>query len=213
MSRNRDESENRYERILLKIQNLRLPLLTLDRKWHLLFNGEKPHSIQEIEKDLNEAIKSQARIKEEKKKLNSLKQKLMKQIVENMNAPEDSTKFRVMEKSRDLIEEINDKLILLENDELDIPLTLREKNAELAMETMELFYEGIADDLEEITELEQWIKATREELKKKINLYDQKIQKTKNITAYFDKLLGPDITHMYVNYINGVEEDEEDGDY
>lgn len=210
MSRNRDESESRYEKILLRIENLRIPLLTLDRKWHLLFNGEKPKSIQGIEKDLNETLKSQARIKEEKKKLNNLKQKLMKQIVENMNAPEDSTKFRVMEKSRDLIEEINDKLILLENDELDIPMKLREKNAELAMETMELFYEGIAEDLEEITELEQWIKATREELKHKINLYDQKVQKTKNITAYFDKLLGPDITHMYVNYINGVEDDEED---
>ena len=134
----------------------------------------------------------------------------MQQIVGNMNAPEESTKFRVMEKSRDLIEEINDKLILLENDELDIPIKLREKNAELAFETMELFYDGIAEDLEEITELEQWIKPTREELKQRIRLYDEKVQKTKNITSYFDNLLGADIIHMYVNYINGVEDDEDD---
>ena len=67
----------------------------------------------------------------------------MAQIVGNMNAAEGSIGFRKMEKSRDLIEEINDKLILLENDELDIPLKLREKNAELAMETMELFYETV----------------------------------------------------------------------
>lgn len=210
MSRNRDENESRYERILLRIQNLRLPLLTLDRKWHLLFNGEKPKTIQGIEKDLNETLKNQARIKEEKKKLNHLKHQLMQQIVGNMNAPEESTKFRVMEKSRDLIEEINDKLILLENDELDIPIKLREKNAELAFETMELFYDGIAEDLEEISELEQWIKATREELKQRIRLYDEKVRKTKNITSYFDNLLGPDITHMYVNYINGVEDDEDE---
>lgn len=176
----------------------------------MLFNGEKPKTIQGIEKDLNETLKNQARIKEEKKKLNHLKHQLMQQIVGNMNAPEESTKFRVMEKSRDLIEEINDKLILLENDELDIPIKLREKNAELAFETMELFYDGIAEDLEEITELEQWIKATREELKQRIRLYDEKVQKTKNITSYFDNLLGADITHMYVNYINGVEDDEDD---
>ena len=133
----------------------------------------------------------------------------MQQIIENMNASENSVGFKKMEKSRDLIEEINDKLILLENDELDIPLKMREKNAELAMETMELFYDGIADDLEEITELEQWIRETREELKRKLELYDKKIQKTKDITSYFDNLLGPDITHMYVNYINGIDDDDE----
>lgn len=205
----RRKEENRYEKILSKIQNLRLPLLTLDRKWYSLFHDNKPKSIQNLEKELNEVIKSQARIKEEKQKLNKLKQKLMQQIIENMNASENSVGFKKMEKSRDLIEEINDKLILLENDELDIPLKMREKNAELAMETMELFYDGIADDLEEITELEQWIRETREELKRKLELYDKKIQKTKDITSYFDNLLGPDITHMYVNYINGIDDDDE----
>lgn len=139
MSRNRDENESRYERILLRIQNLRLPLLTLDRKWHLLFSGEKPKTIQAIEREVNDTLKNQARIKEEKKKLNSLKQQLMQQIVANMNAQEDSTQFRVMEKSRDLIEEINDKLILLENDELDIPIKLREKMQSLRLKQWSCF--------------------------------------------------------------------------
>lgn len=159
MARNNDES--RYDRILERIKNLRLPLLTLDRKWYLLFDGNKPKQIQETENELNEVIKSESRIKEEKQKLNTLKKKLVDQIVGNMNAAEGSIGFRKMEKSRDLIEEINDKLILLENDELDIPLKLREKNAELAMETMELFYDSIADDLEEIAKLEQWIKGNQ----------------------------------------------------
>ena len=125
MARNNDES--RYDRILERIKNLRLPLLTLDRKWYLLFDGNKPKQIQETENELNEVIKSESRIKEEKQKLNTLKKKLVDQIVGNMNAAEGSIGFRKMEKSRDLIEEINDKLILLENDELDIPLKLREK--------------------------------------------------------------------------------------
>lgn len=207
MARNNDES--RYDRILERIKNLRLPLLTLDRKWYLLFNGNKPKQIQETENELNEVIKSESRIKEEKQKLNTLKKKLVDQIVGNMNAAEGSIGFRKMEKSRDLIEEINDKLILLENDELDIPLKLREKNAELAMETMELFYDSIADDLEEIAKLEQWIKETRAEMKKKIELYDEKVEKTRHVTRYFNSLLGPDITGMYMNYISGIDDDDE----
>lgn len=210
MARNKDENRyDRYERILSRIENLRLPLLTLDRKWYLLFDGNKPKEIQKTEKELNEVIKSQGRIKEEKQKLNTLKQKLMNQIIDNMNAAEDSVGFRKMEKSRVLIDEINDKLVLLENDELDIPIRMREKNAELAMETMELFYDEIAEDLTEIAELEKWIRETREEMKKKIELYDKKVEKTRHITNYFDSLLGPDITHMYMNYISGIEDEEE----
>ena len=202
MARNNDES--RYDRILERIKNLRLPLLTLDRKWYLLFDGNKPKQIQETENELNDSVKALTAQDE----LNILKKKLVAQIVGNMNAAEGSIGFRKMEKSRDLIEEINDKLILLENDELDIPLKLREKNAELAMETMELFYDSIADDLEEIAKLEQWIKETRAEMKKKIELYDEKVEKTRHVTRYFNSLLGPDITGMYMNYISGIDDDE-----
>lgn len=213
MARHKEENRiEKYEAILARIRNLHLPLLTLDRKWYLLFSGGKPKSIMMIEDELNDAIKSQGRIKEEKQQLNHLKKKLMNEIVNNMNEPEDSDGFKRMEKSRDLIQEINDKLILLENDELDIPDMMREKNAELAMETMELFYDGIADELNEIMELEKWIKETREELKQKTALYDQKIRETKNITNYFDRLLGPDITHMYINYLNGIYDDDEEED-
>ena len=213
MARRKEENRiEKYEAILARIRNLHLPLLTLDRKWYLLFSGGKPKSIMMIEDELNDAIKSQGRIKEEKQQLNHLKKKLMNEIVNNMNEPEDSDGFKRMEKSRDLIQEINDKLILLENEELDIPDMMREKNAELAMETMELFYDGIADELNEIMELEKWIKETREELKQKTALYDQKIRETKNITNYFDRLLGPDITHMYINYLNGIYDDDEEED-
>ena len=213
MARRKEENRiEKYEAILARIRNLHLPLLTLDRKWYLLFSGGKPKSIMMIEDELNDAIKSQGRIKEEKQQLNHLKKKLMNEIVNNMNEPEDSDGFKRMEKSRDLIQEINDKLILLENEELDIPDMMREKNAELAMETMELFYDGIADELNEIMELEKWIKETREELKQKTAFYDQKIRETKNITNYFDRLLGPDITHMYINYLNGIYDDDEGKD-
>lgn len=208
--RNEESRYARYELILAKIKSLHLPLLTLDRKWYQLFPGRKPKNIQEIEEELNDAIKSQGRIKEEKKQLYQLKKRLMGEIVNNMNAAEDSLEFQKMQKSRDFIQEINDKLVLLESDELDIPGILRDKNAELAFETMELFYEGISDDLEEMYELEQWIEETRAELKRKVELYERKIKETKNITNYFDQLLGTEITQMYIDYLNGVYEDDEE---
>jgi hypothetical protein len=133
----------------------------------------------------------------------------MQDIVQNMNAPEGTKEFKKLEKSRDFIQEINDKIVLLENEELDLPTEIREQNAQLAMDTMEIFYEGISDDLEEIVELERWIKETREELKQKTELYDKKIRQTKNVTDYFDNLLGTDITHMYVNYLNGIYDDDD----
>ncbi len=210
MARRESSRYERYELILALIRNLHLPLLTLDRKWYQLFPEKKPKNIQIIEDELNDLIKSQGRIKEEKKQLYSLKKRLMNEIVNNMNAPEDSKEFQKMQKSRDFIQDINDKLVLLENDELDIPGELRDKNAQLAMETMELFYEGISEDLEEMHELEIWIEQTRAEMKRKIDLYERKIKKTKNITNYFDHLLGPEITQMYVNYLNGIYYDEDD---
>jgi hypothetical protein len=205
----RRKEEERYDLILARIRNLRLPLLTLDQKWYRLFSKKKPKTIAETEKNLNEAVKRQGKIREEKSKLNSLKKTLMQDIVQNMNAPEGTKEFKKLEKSRDFIQEINDKIVLLENEELDLPTEIREQNAQLAMDTMEIFYEGISDDLEEIVELERWIKETREELKQKTELYDKKIRQTKNVTDYFDNLLGTDITHMYVNYLNGIYDDDD----
>lgn len=199
-----------YELILAKIKNLRLPLLTLDQKWYRLFSGKKPKNIEQTESELNEVIKSQGRIKDEKAKLNKIKKKLMQEIMANMNLTEESDGYKRMGKYRDLIQEANDKLVLLENDELDIPDLLREKNAQLAYETMELFYDDISDDLEEIVELEESMKELRNELRQKTELYEKKIRQTKNITNYFDNLLGPDITRMYINYINGIYDDEEE---
>lgn len=206
------KQESGYDKILRRISQLRIPMLTLDRRWYALFDGKKPKDIQKTEAELNEIIKSQGRIREEKQKLNALKQRLMQQIISNMNAPEDSVGFKKMEKSRELINEINDKLVLLENDELDIPVKMREKNAQLALETMEVFYEEIEDELLELEELEQWIRETREEMKRKIALYEKKSEETKHITDYFEELLGSDITQMYVNYMNGVEEDDDEID-
>lgn len=51
------------DRILERIKNLRLPLLTLERKWYLLFDGNKPKQIQETENELNEVIKPESRLK------------------------------------------------------------------------------------------------------------------------------------------------------
>ena len=58
-----------------------------------------------------------------------------------------------MAKSRELINDINDKLILLEDEELSLPRELREANAELGLEGLSVMYESINDFEEDIEEL------------------------------------------------------------
>ncbi len=206
--RNKGQAE-RYEEIQEQIENRRLPPLTLDQQWHKLFGNRKPKEIKRIEEELNGYLKRQGAIRAELDQLDKLKKKLMSGIVQNMNAKEGSLGFKKMEKSRELIQEINDKAVLLENENLDLPDQIREANANLAFLSMQTFYSGISDELEKLVELERWIEKTREELRKKTEEYEQTAKRTQNVTAYFDRLLGERITRMYVNYMNGIYDDEE----
>ena len=63
----------------------KIPILTLDNQWHKLFTqaGEN-EEIQALEEELNELLKRQGKANTELKSLNSLKKKLMQEIVSIM---------------------------------------------------------------------------------------------------------------------------------
>ena len=62
----------------------KIPILTLDNKWHQLFDKtEADSNIKKLENRLNELIKRQGKINTETKELKKLKKKLMQEIVEN----------------------------------------------------------------------------------------------------------------------------------
>ena len=163
MSKRRESDEYiDLDDILEKIKRSKIPALSLDIRWQSLFDFiGKSGKIIKLEKKVNEVMKSRGRINTDKSDLKKVKKKLMQEIMINMDSPESSRANKKMMKSRELIEEINDKLILLEDEELDIPDKLKEANAELALETMSEIFDKYEDNCDDIESLNQWINDTR----------------------------------------------------
>lgn len=200
MARRADDDID-YDAIYNELMLMNIPLLTLDKGWHDLFFEGKSKEIEKLERELNNALKSQGRINSEREELNRLKQTLMKQIVDNMDAGDNSKASRKVEKSRDLIEEINDKLILIEDKQLSTPDNIREANTKLLMEGMDELCRRTGKNEEEIDELEGLIENARIELKKKILLRQQKIEENEMINKYLNRTVGRKMVRRYEEYL------------
>lgn len=201
MARKKKHEMVGFEEILEFMKNAKLPIFTLDRKWIVLFSGDKKtKEIEELEDEVNRILKSQGTVNTKKAELNQLKKKLMKGIVDNMDS-NDKRVDKKMSKSRELINDINDKLILLEDEELSIPGNLREANARLGLEGLALMYENVSDFDEDIAELDEWIEQTRAELKEKVALRHEKAEINEKMKQYMYNIFGGDIVSMYKRYM------------
>lgn len=202
MARKRnDEDYIELEEILHKIKMHRLPPLTLDVKWQSIFNTpDKSENIKKLEKQLNKLVKRQGGINNDVKDLKVLKKKLMQEIVENMEQQGNSRVDKKMRKSRELIEDINDKLILLEDEELDLPGSMADINARLMLESMSEIMDIYDENEEEIEELESWINETRVELKKRVLLLQQKKEDNAMMERYLHEMVDGDIINDYRRY-------------
>ena len=187
--------------ILEELKRCKIPALTLDIRWQAIFNtADKSAKIAKLEKKVNEALKSRGRITTDKKDLIKVKKQLMNEIVQNMNSPENTRADKKIRKSKELIEEINDKLILLEDEELDLPSKFDEANAELALESMKEIFDKYEENEEDIETLEEWINETREELKNKVGLLHQKKEENERMDKYLSDLIDGDIIREYKKY-------------
>ena len=122
------------------------------------------------------------------------------EIVQNMNSPENTRADKKIKKSKELIEEINDKLILLEDEELDLPSKFDEANAELALESMKEIFDKYEENEEDIETLEEWIEETRTELKQRVALLHQKKEDNEKMDKYLSDLIDGDIIREYKKY-------------
>lgn len=196
-----DEEYIELEDIIEKIKRHRLAPLTLDVKWQAIFNTpDKPANIAKLEKQLNEIIKRQGGITNDRKDLKRIKKQLMQEIVENMDSPENSRADKKVRKSKELIEDINDKLILLEDEELDIPDSMAEVNAELMLESMDVILDTYEENEEDIEVLESWINETRVELKKRVLLLQKKKEENAMMEKYLNDMVDSDIVRDYRKY-------------
>lgn len=178
----------------------KIPLLTLDNKWHKLFTQIEPDSrVKKLEEELNKLVQRQGKLNTESKDIRRLKKKLMDEIVgfaDELGQGRESALDR-MEENKRLINDCNEKLEAYQEELTDLPERIRTVNYELMLLTMEICYKRIQENTAEIQEIAQWITAFRIELKKNLIRKQEKEIMTYELYSYMHQIFGTEVIEIF----------------
>ena len=122
----------------------KIPILTLDSKWHQLFNQAQPDKrIRRLEEKLNELLKKQGGANTEIKDIKRLKKKLMQEILDNAqesSAGKDGRAEKKADENKRLINECNEKIREYEDELFELPREIDRVNTDLMLATMDICY-------------------------------------------------------------------------
>lgn len=190
MAKRRDKSVAFKE----ALEGKKLPILTLDDRWYQLIpEHEKTPQIKQLENNLNNLLKKQGKMISDIKDMKKLKKKLMSEIVANMetdNSAAGRLKAKKLEKSHQLIEDINTKLQNADDVLLDMPYEIKRANEELMIVSMQVCYAKLKKNQKNIKEYDEWIQKTREELKKRILVKQELEIENSSLYSYMHDILG-----------------------
>ena len=133
---------------LSTLENINVPMLVLDQRWHRLFalNG-KPKEVLILEKKEKDLIERQAELSREVSELKIVKNNLRKNVMENMigadEEHDDPEIIKKREQDKRLLDETNERLTADEDELLEIPNLIKETNKELMVKSMEFCYDKI----------------------------------------------------------------------
>lgn len=183
----------------------KIPILTLDNKWHQLFTRADINSkIAGLEIALNDLQKRQGKLNSELKEIKKLKKKLMDDIVTSayvLDKAEQKTdpkkEKKKLNESKRLLNECNEKLEAYQDELHELPREINRANNELMLATMETCYEKIQENSDEITEISEWISSIRIELKKNIIRKQEREQKNKDLYSYMHDIFGADVIEIF----------------
>lgn len=179
----------------------KIPLLTLDHKWHRLFTQTQPdRHLKRLEEELNELIKKQGKANNEVKEIRKLKHRLMKEIMDNAaeaSSGNDQMARRRTDESRRLIDECNEKLNAYKDELLDLPDKIDRVNYELMLATMEICYDRLKENENEIEEITKWVDKVRVELKKKLIRKQEKEAMNQELYSYMHDIFGADVIEIF----------------
>lgn len=180
------------------IQGKKIPPLTLDQKWHHLFSGdEKPKKIVKLEKKANELLRRQGRLNQDVKELKNLKDKLLKNIMANMDEIGQEQESKRLKEDRRLISEINEKLRLAHQESEALPGELDAVNEQLMLETMEYCYVKMRAGETEMQEIQRWLEQIREEVKQKAVRRQTVEDKNREMYSYLHDIFGARIIEVF----------------
>jgi hypothetical protein len=175
----------------------KIPLLTLDERWHALFpDYNKPNSIKVMEDKLNDLIKQQGKLISNMKDLKQLKSKLMQEIITHMDVndtKEGKLKAKKLEKNQKLIKDISNKMKQIEDELIDLPYHIKAMNEKLIIESSKVCYERLNINNKKVADISVWIAKVREELKEKILEKQDMEMKNTEIYSYMHDVLGAEL--------------------
>ena len=177
-----------------------IPILTLDHKWHQLFTQTAATSeIKELEEKVNDLVKRQGKLNTDMKNIKALKAKLMKGIVNSMEATEDgdSSASKKMDESKRLIQDCNDKLEVCQDELLDLPRELSKANYQLMLATMDICYDKIKSNTDDIEAVNQWIADFKQELKKRVLAKQEKERWNHELYSYMHDIFGTEVIEIF----------------
>lgn len=179
----------------------KIPILTLDNKWHQLFTQTEPNKgIRRLEEELNQLLKKQGKANTESKKIRQLKKRLMQEIVDSAEAAaqyNEERALRKQEENKRLILECNEKLEEYKKLQAELPDKIEKVNHELMLLTMEICYETLKKNEKEIEETAQWIAGIRTELKDKLVQKQEKEIRNQELYAYMHDIFGAEVIELF----------------
>ena len=185
----------------------KIPVLTLDNKWHQLFTKAEPdRELKRLENELNTLLKKQGKANTEIKELKKLKNRLMGEIVhlaDEATGGKDKNAEKKLEENTKLINECNEKTQEYEDQLMELPREIDRVNKELMIKTMEICYDTLKRNKEEIDATSKWISFVRVELKKRLIRKQEQEQMNQDIYTYMHNVFGPDVIDMFdLEYLN-----------
>lgn len=190
--------EQKDQAFAAAITGKKLPILTLDHKWHQLFTQVNvTPEIKEGEEKLNALLKRQGKINTETKEIRKIKSRLMDEIVSMMDEQDSPATIKKSEENKRLIEECNAKLEEYSDEMLDLPREIDSVNKELMLATMEVCYRDIKTNVSQLDEITQWINNMRIELKKNVVRKEEMQRRNNDLYVYMHDIFGADVIELF----------------
>lgn len=183
------------------LKEKKIPILTLDNKWHRLFTQTNPNkTILRLEEELNDLLKKQGKATTESKDIKRLKKKLMQEIVENAEGTAEGNNQKALKKMEDnkrLINECNERLTMYEDQLIELPGEIDRVNRELMLQTMDICYDTLKTNETEIKETAKWVAAIRVELKKRLIRKQEMEQMNQELYSYMHDIFGAEVIEIF----------------
>ena len=194
------------------LQGKKIPILTLDNKWHQLFSQAKPvPEIKVLSEKLNELLKRQGKLNTDMKSIRKLKKQLMDEIV-TLRDEAIHTNNQVLEEKieqhKKLIQDCNDKLDAYQDEFLDLPREIESINVELMVLSMDICYQRISANEQNIRETTEWIEEVKDELKRRLVRKQEMEQDNHDLYAYMHDIFGADVVDLFDMHMRQEEKND-----